>query len=297
MISIIICSRQNNISPELQQNIKETIGVDYEIVVIDNSKNQHSIFSAYNLGVTLSRFPFLLFMHDDIKYHSQQWGVKLIDHFSDSKVGCVGIAGTPYLSYAAGGWWSSGAGHLHLLQSKRKEDSPVLQNYFPENSIREEVVVLDGVWVCIRRELFNYIRFDEETFGGFHFYDVDTTLQAYYSGYKLLCVKDILIHHLSMGVLDQKWVENAIVFHRKWKHKLPVSIRSYNLSEQCAMEYRALSEFIGNRENVPRQKKSSIYLYAFRNLLSFKKGYQYYKTPFWALLLLGKGLKNFLLGK
>ena len=51
MISIIICSRTPDISRELKQNIATKIGCDYELVVIDNSSNGHSIFSAYNEGV------------------------------------------------------------------------------------------------------------------------------------------------------------------------------------------------------------------------------------------------------
>jgi len=51
MISIIICSRTASISDELTQNINQTIGIPYELVIIDNSDNLYSIFSAYNEGV------------------------------------------------------------------------------------------------------------------------------------------------------------------------------------------------------------------------------------------------------
>lgn len=51
MLSLIICSRTPRISEELERNIAETIGCEYELVVIDNSKNKYSIFSAYNQGV------------------------------------------------------------------------------------------------------------------------------------------------------------------------------------------------------------------------------------------------------
>jgi hypothetical protein len=44
MISIIICSRTQTISSDLFENIKDTIGCDYELVVIDNSENTYSIF-------------------------------------------------------------------------------------------------------------------------------------------------------------------------------------------------------------------------------------------------------------
>ncbi|MFL5742652.1 MAG: glycosyltransferase [Flavisolibacter sp.] len=295
MISIIICARRQDIAPELRDNIAETIGMDYEIIVIDNSQNHYTIFSAYNKGVSLSKYPLLLFMHDDIHYHTHDWGKKLIAHFKDEKVGGVGIAGTPYLSYTPGGWWSSGVGHLYLLQSGRHTDVPQLQNYFPEDSTAEEVVVLDGVWFCIRRELFNGIRFDENTFGGFHFYDVDITLQLHQAGYKLLCVRDILIHHLSMGVLDEKWVQNAFLFHEKWKEHLPVAVTRYNLGQQCEMEYRALNELMSNQIKTGRYKESKVYFSGLKKLIAFKKGFLYFKTPVWISRLLFQYLKSALI--
>ena len=44
MVSIVICNRGNRISPVLEKNISETIGIEYEVVCIDNSKNQYNIF-------------------------------------------------------------------------------------------------------------------------------------------------------------------------------------------------------------------------------------------------------------
>ena len=66
MISIIICSRTPDISQELKQNIGTTIGCDYELVVVDNSSNDHSIFSAYNEGAEKAKSELLCFMHEDV---------------------------------------------------------------------------------------------------------------------------------------------------------------------------------------------------------------------------------------
>ena len=66
MISLIICSRTADISDELKQNIATTIGCEYELCVIDNSRNEYSIFTAYNEGVRRAKGDILCFMHDDI---------------------------------------------------------------------------------------------------------------------------------------------------------------------------------------------------------------------------------------
>ena len=75
LISIIVCARDKKIAPSLSKNINSTIGdVDYEIVWIDNSSKQYSIFEAYNLGEQRSSGEYLCFMHEDILFHSNNWG-------------------------------------------------------------------------------------------------------------------------------------------------------------------------------------------------------------------------------
>jgi hypothetical protein len=297
MISIIICSRHQDISEKLRANILETIGVgiEYEIIIIDNSRNRYSIFSAYNKGVSLSSYPLLLFMHDDIYYRTNDWGVRLIDHFKDPQVGSVGVGGTHYLAYTPGRWWNNHTAYLYLLQSAKRGEEPELLNYFPENSTEEQVVVLDGVWICMRKELFDFIRFDEETYGGFHFYDLDITLQAYQAGYKILCVNDILIHHQSIGNFNQEWVKNALLFHNKWKRLLPVSVHQHSLGEQCQMEHAMLKIWMDYRFQTGSQKRAKIYRNALRIQASFRKGYLYYKTPFFMALIFARYFKNVLL--
>lgn len=74
MLSIIICSRTKDLSHELRDNINQTIGVDYELIVIDNSLCNKSIFQAYNEGIEKSQGEILVFMHDDVKLCSSNWG-------------------------------------------------------------------------------------------------------------------------------------------------------------------------------------------------------------------------------
>lgn len=282
MISLITCAREKDINPQLRENIAATIGVPYEVIVIDNSDNRYSIFTAYNEGVRLSRFPFVLFMHDDILYHTHDWGKKLAVHFNDPKVGAIGIAGTPYLAQMPGGWWMNGMGHLYLLQSSKDKPEPELQDIFPAGVQTTEVVVLDGVWFCIRKELFNHIQFDEKNFKGFHFYDADISVQVFEAGYKLLCIRDILIHHLSTGTIDQRWEESAWIFYRKWKHKLPLATVAYPYALQCQIEQRGIQEFMDTQLLYrPPEDKGWIFRNGLRYMATFKKGWLYYKTPMW----------------
>ena len=284
---------------QLRSNIRETIGcgIEHEIIVIDNSQNQYNIFQAYNKGVSLSWYSFLLFMHDDVIHCTKGWGLRLADHFQNPEVGCVGTAGTSYLPYVPGAWWGSGIAYYYLLQYFNGNAEPVMINSFPANSAQQEVVILDGIWICIRKEVFNSIEFDGETFNGFHFYDLDITLQAFQAGYKNLCVNDILINHSSGGNFDYRWVEDALLFHNKWKQRLPIATQKYSLFQQCRLEHRALKIWIQYCINSGFQKRAKIYLDALKIVVGFKKGYLYYGTPVLATVIFARYLKNLLLRK
>ena len=53
MLSIIVCSNKDDeYFHNFTANLQDTVGVPFEVIQIDNSKNKHSIFSAYNLGAS-----------------------------------------------------------------------------------------------------------------------------------------------------------------------------------------------------------------------------------------------------
>ena len=236
MISIIICSRTASISDELTQNIDQTIGIPYELVIIDNSENLYSIFSAYNEGVKRSKYEVLCFMHDDIIFKTNDWGIIVMNRFNSSNLGAVGVAGSPYYAILPGAWWSGG----YICQSIYGEQELAYQSK-QDNAL--PVVVLDGLWFCVRKSLFSIIRFDDTTFNGFHYYDIDISLQIHFQGYDLLNVYDIAIKH-SSGKIDEKWLENAILLQNKWKKYLPLSISKISYLKEITIEYAVLQEYI-----------------------------------------------------
>jgi len=236
MISIIICSRTASISDELKQNIDQTIGLQYELVIIDNSDNLFSIFSAYNEGVKRSKYEVLCFMHDDIIFKTNDWGIKVMNRFNAPKLGAIGVAGSPYYAILPGAWWSGG----YICQSIYGEQELAYQ---PKQDNAVPVVVLDGLWFCVRKSLFSMIRFDDTRFSGFHYYDMDISLQIQQKGYKLLTVYDILIQH-SSGKLDTIWLNNALLLQNKWKNNLPIFSEKLPYFKEVTIEYAVLEEYI-----------------------------------------------------
>jgi GT2 family glycosyltransferase len=236
MISIIICSRTAYISDALIQNIDKTIGTPYELVIIDNSNNFYSIFSAYNEGVKRSKYEILCFMHDDISFKSNNWGQSVLNRFSASKLGAIGVAGSPYYAILPGAWWSGGYISQSIYGEKELAYQTKIDNTLP-------VVVLDGLWFCVRKSLFSMIRFDDTTFNGFHYYDIDISLQIQQKGYTLLSVYDILIQH-SSGKLDTTWLSNALLMQKKWGNKLPIFTEKLPYFKEVIIEFAVLEEYI-----------------------------------------------------
>ena len=229
MISIIICSRKNYISSKLLQNINDTIGTLYELITIDNSSNKYSIFSAYNLGVKQAKYPFLCFMHDDILFNTESWGRKVINHFNNSKIGIIGVAGSFYLSEMPGAWWSSIFSSMNVKQTINGEIVCNKWKYIDDGESSHSAVMLDGLWLCIPQKVMNLISFDEKTYSGFHCYDSDICLQIKRLNYEVRIVDDIEIEHFSVGKRNKLWLIDIFIFYNKWKEELPKSV--INVSE------------------------------------------------------------------
>jgi len=99
-------------------------------------------------------------------------------------------------------------------------------------SIRS-VILLDGVFMCMRRELMEKIRFDE-TLNGFHGYDFDISIQSTVKGYVNNVIYDIVLEHFSRGKTDKLYYKNLITVFKKWESYLPVSLN--NSSEKMLSE-------------------------------------------------------------
>lgn len=238
MISLIICSRKKDITTELKQNIQSTIGVEYELVVIDNSKNKYTIFSAYNEGVKRAKYPYICFMHEDILYHSQNWGERVVEHFNDAKCGMIGVFGGHYMTSNVT-WPFEFVNSGIILQGDRTGFNKNKYSVYltkADNNIKNEeskiqVVAVDGLWFCIPKSLFNKIYFDEKYYSGFHAYDLDISMQVNSLNLQVCVVFDILIEHFSLGNFDDLFLFEVKKFLEKWKDKLPI-LKGLELSEQ-----------------------------------------------------------------
>ncbi|RTY84396.1 hypothetical protein EKL97_03780 [Flavobacterium sp. LS1P28] len=223
MISIIICSRTQNISFNLSENIKNTIGCDYELIVIDNSNNKYSIFEAYNLGIEKSRNDYLCFMHDDVLLHTQNWGLLVKNLFDQNEeFGLLGVAGAKSKTKMPSAWWDCPEEDkfLYLKQHLRNGNVEDWDQGFKNKNI-EKVVAIDGFFMIARRE--KQFRFQEST-KGFHCYDLNISFEYIKLGYSIIVVNSIVVEHFSLGKLDKNWYLTSIIMHKIYSNLLPLKV-------------------------------------------------------------------------
>jgi len=237
MISIIISTQDLNLLEQVSENIKETIGVEYEIIAIEN-KAQYSICKAYNMGVEQSKYPYLCFVHEDVLFKTKEWGKRLISIMkNDPAIGLIGIAGTKFRSsYPSAIGQGPGLskylrGNIFHYEIYKDFDESIQQNEL------EDVVCIDGVFMLTKKEVFTYCRFDDILLTHFHGYDIDFSLQVFFQSFRVIVDRGILLAHYSNGnYIGQNTIANRKV-GRKWLKKLPVATKDTHLSR---MEIRFL---------------------------------------------------------
>jgi hypothetical protein len=223
MISIIICSRTKTISDNLSENIKNTVGCEYELVIIDNSQNQYSIFEAYNLGIERSTKDYLCFIHDDILFHSLGWGNSINTIFEkNTKIGLIGIAGAKFKTKTPSTWWDSPVNlkAMNLIQHFKNGNIENQSLGFNSNPL-QEVVTIDGVFMVLRKNT-NIIFSSHLT--GFHNYDMNLCFECHNKGIEIVVTNEILLEHFSAGTINGTWVDSTFKIHSLYNNILPLSI-------------------------------------------------------------------------
>jgi hypothetical protein len=198
--SVIVCS----ISPEkftaVSENYRRLLsGVAYEIIGIHDAR---SLCEGYNRGVRQSRGDILVFSHDDIEIVSPDFAARLIHNLATSDL--VGVAGTTKLS--VGKWSSSGWPHTHGQVCHRNPDGTLKHTLCgPGFGSVGGIQALDGLLFAGWRKTFENVGFDEETFDGWHFYDLDFTFRAWLAGFRLCVSYELMVLHDSEGSYDADW--------------------------------------------------------------------------------------------
>ena len=180
----------------------------------------------------------------------------------------------------------------NILHINGKEEETLLYGNPDASKKGQEVVSLDGVFLCARKTVWSSIRFDENQLDGFHLYDIDFSVRAS-KHYKLLVTYQVHMLHLTEGGnFGNSWVDNTVRWHRSRRRLLPAMISELNNSSNHE------KEFLVTRSWLLRLRKESISLD--RKLVWIFRSGAILNTRLWPAILVFfvfralKKVKNFL---
>jgi len=238
MVSIIICS----ISPDKCNisidNFKETVGCSHEIIIFDNRNTKWGICKVYNHCALQAKGDFLCFIHEDVFLKTMNWGQILEDFYNSNKdCGILGFAGGAYSPRMFMNWYVDIRFENYTFPGERSGILETIKTN-PKNELFSKVITLDGFFLFTSRNNWIITKFDENTFDGFHFYDMDFSMCHYLSGRINYVCHIIEATHLSRGTYEKDYFDAAGKFRSKYAKFLPQNI-SCCFFDRIKMELRS----------------------------------------------------------
>ena len=213
-ISVVVCSASPENLAIHKHHIGETIGAPWEYIGINNSDMNHSLARAYNDGGEQAKGEVIIFVHDDVFFATKNWGKILLSKFEASaETGLIGVAGTAYFQSIHPFWVASKAPFIHGRVIHHTNQLRISR--YSAQEWDQPVVAIDGLMMAVRRKVFERHPFDQKTFDGFHFYDLDFSLRVSETS-NVIVTQDILVKHLSGGKFDDVWKEYRDRFRKKY---------------------------------------------------------------------------------
>jgi GT2 family glycosyltransferase len=149
------------------------------------------------------------------------WPQRIAAHLQNWDV--VGVAGTTRLTTPA--VMGSGSEYVHgWMAQPNYERAPIkgaaptgyMAGLLSATTTPVKAEALDGVFIAARRQVFERVSFDAQTFDRFHGYDIDFTYRCYQAGLNVAVCPDLWLVHFSEGDFGSEWVEYAERLQKKF---------------------------------------------------------------------------------
>jgi hypothetical protein len=229
MISIIVCSKREDLFAKFSENIRLTVGATYEVI---RMSAQTSIFQAYNEAWKMANYNYLVYVHEDVVFHTKEWGKVIIEYFNNiPSLGCIGLAGPLIKTYAPSAWWNipENLRIFNIIQHDEHQNSFFQSRGWGSNEKFKEVCLIDGVFMAVKKD--SNLFFDSNL-SGFHCYDMNLSLECKKKQLKVVVTKEVVLEHMSYGRLNKEWIIASNYIHKKYKKYLPLRPKDFQISQQ-----------------------------------------------------------------
>jgi GT2 family glycosyltransferase len=190
--------------------LKNKSNMKYEIIPILNFDNRYSAAQALNIGIDKAKSNIIVMCHQDVLFY-EGWIDLLFERIREveRKTAKWGVIGTAGISKR-----DDTIGVVHNIKGKIQWQSTKRTRVYPVQTLDEHCLV-------IKKN--SGLRFDAETFNGFHFYGPDICLNALNKGmmnYGILCP---LVHDSGSSLMSGKkeFMRLLNALANKWRPKFP----------------------------------------------------------------------------
>ena len=210
----------------------------YPLTYHRNDRNV-GLIPALNQAARLVKSDVLCFLHNDTEMRDPRWLERLLAVLaSPRRVGLVGLYGARRLRRDGR---YVGRTIVHALEGEETAGEDVM-----------EVAVVDGVCLCVRRDLLEAVGGVDEGYGFLHGYDRDLSLAVREAGWRCAVVRAPFVHRgggTRTGAAapfrsDEDMEQRRAAIRRfaaKWRHRLPSDVRApwRRVYERCISRHGA----------------------------------------------------------
>jgi GT2 family glycosyltransferase len=192
---------------------------------VRNERNE-SVLAAYNQAWRLATTEFVCFLHNDTELLEPAWLTRLLAPHALPGVGLSGLYGVK-----------------RIRRDGRYVGRTVVHSLAENPTVRaphEEVAVVDGVCLCLRRALLEELGGIDEGYGFFHGYDRDLSFAVRDTGRRCVVVR-APFRHAGGATRTREFAASADAarrdldlrrtatarFARKFAHRLPCDVRRF----------------------------------------------------------------------
>jgi len=221
IVVVFSSHRSEEFNQDFINHIKATIGARHKTICYPNF-NQFSLPEVYNQAIDEHSEKDCVFVmcHNDIVFKTPKWGKQLLGKFNNTGFDIIGVAGSTYLP-VSGTWWEDRSKMVGIVQHTNGL-STWDSEYSPEIFGVKEVVLIDGLFMAFDPDTIIH-KFDE-SFKGFHFYDLSFCIPNYLDGCNIGVTTSIRILHNSIGQTTPEWETNKIQLVKLYADELPLVV-------------------------------------------------------------------------
>lgn len=223
-LTVVFCSKKNgDENKEFITHIKDTCGCDANVICVHNpdgisiSKIYADMLENEEIETNI-----IVYIHDDIEFLKNNWGVEVLRLFNENKgYGIIGVAGSAQFD-ENGAWWNYEKKYGQVLH--RWEGKSWLTAFSPLlDKDLQDVVVIDGLFMAVHKGRVGE-NFSRELLN-FDMYDIYFCLSNFLSKKcKIGVTTNIRLAHNSVGKLKESWYENRKIINETFGRYFPIDI-------------------------------------------------------------------------